>query len=362
MRIAVLVPGLMGSALYYSSENGSRTYIWSEDFRENYRRLLSNPTELNWSGNVANAELLENVYITPVVHLPKRRLWRRLLDFLGHNHEFSKPGRVFKAAYDWRRSLLDSASDFMTSIDAHLAKTFPDTPSDTIRLTFFTHSLGGLLVRCAIWLHVLPTDRIDRIVHIGSPLEGAPDAFRAAYGDTGLPLLKELSNLIKGKNRHQFLNHLQECVRTFPSLYEVMPFPGNNFLHYSPGRSENPFDPRFPTFIPSNCVARAQRVHATMNQADRTLIGANTPVYTIFVESQSRPNTEIAYLVEAIAAPMTGYRVLEVLGRTQQGDGTVPAASARGNRASCKWKPILNVTHAAMCNEKKVVGLLPSIL
>src|SRR5207245_1298552 len=97
MRIAVLVPGIMGSALYYPASGDRRTYIWSEDFRDNYRRLVSNATVLNWSGNVAAAELLENVYVTPIVHLPKRRLWRRVVKFVEDHPEFGQTDRVLKA-------------------------------------------------------------------------------------------------------------------------------------------------------------------------------------------------------------------------------------------------------------------------
>lgn len=49
-RVAVVVPGIMGSSLFYEEGSGRRTEIWGENFMSNYGRLLSNPTLLRWNG------------------------------------------------------------------------------------------------------------------------------------------------------------------------------------------------------------------------------------------------------------------------------------------------------------------------
>jgi len=362
VRVAVVIPGIMGSVLYQPQSGHGRAYIWEENFAANYQRLLSNPTLLNWSGQAASAELLENARMSSLVPFPKRRLWRRMLDYLGDHEEFGREHCIVKAAYDWRASLLDSSTDISSAIATHIAEHFAETSAQEIRLSFITHSMGGVLLRCAIGLGIVDAGRIDRFVHIGSPLQGAADAFSAVYGDPGLPMLREMAHLIKGKNTHQFWTHLQECVQTFPSLYEIMPFPGQNFLVYTPGRRENPFDLRFTSYLPPARVTSARTVHARLDDAERILASAGTPVYTIFTETHSQKRTDLDYLVRAIAAPVSGYDIVDVIGTTPQGDGTVPSESARGNPTSCKWKPLVNVTHASMCNDKKVIALLPTIL
>jgi Lecithin:cholesterol acyltransferase len=362
MGVAVVIPGIMGSALYQPRSGGGRAYIWEENFAANYKRLLLNPTILNWSDRPASAELLENVRMSSVVPFAKRRLWQRMLEYLGDHEEFGREHRIVKAAYDWRGSLLDSAVGLVERIDGHIAEQLAGSPVSDVRLSVLTHSMGGVLVRCAIGLGLLDLDRVERIVHIGTPLAGAPDAFRAAYGDPGLPLLREMNHLIRGKRTHLFWEHLQGCVRTFPSLFELMPHPGQNFLLFSPVRRENPFDPRFTSYLPKERLESARSVQAALEEAERRLVAAGTAVYTIFTENHSQRTTDLDYRVRAIAAPEPTYEILELGASTRQGDGTVPMESARGSHASCKWKPLLNVTHASMCNDKKVTQVLGTIL
>jgi hypothetical protein len=362
MRIAVVIPGIMGSALYYPQPSGDRHVIWGENFAGNYKRLLSNPTILAWSGNQASTELLESIYLSRAIPFAKVRLWQRLLEHLRNHAEFGRPERTVKAAYDWRGSLLDSAIGLVERIDAHIEGRLSAAPASDVRLSVLTHSMGGVLLRCAIGLGLLDVQRVERIVHIGTPLAGAPDAFRAAYGDPGLPLLREMNHLIRGKRTHQFWQHLQRCVRTFPSLYELMPHPGQNFLVFSPARRENPFDPRFTSYLPTEHLQGARDVQAALQEAERRLFAAGTAVYTIFTENHSQRMTDLDYRVRAIAAPDPEYEILEAGASTRQGDGTVPVESARGSHQTCRWKPLLNVTHASMCNEKKVIQVLETIL
>ena len=76
-RIAVVVPGIMGSCLAYRDASGKLSEIWGEDFYGNYKRLLSNPTLLRWNNIPAEATLLENVYVSTFLPWPKFRLCRR---------------------------------------------------------------------------------------------------------------------------------------------------------------------------------------------------------------------------------------------------------------------------------------------
>ena len=53
MRVAVIVPGIMGSVLWDEDATGKRVEIWGENFYDNYRRILTHPELLR--GNIQRA-------------------------------------------------------------------------------------------------------------------------------------------------------------------------------------------------------------------------------------------------------------------------------------------------------------------
>jgi len=85
-------------------------------------------------------------------------------------------------------------------------------------------------------------------------------------------------------------------------------------------------------------------------------------VFTIFTRTHFKRRTDLEYRVEPLGLPGRGYIIDEVVGQTDWGDGTVPFESARGNPTGCKENPILNVTHAFLCNDRKVIELLPGLM
>lgn len=359
-RIAVVVPGIMGSVLYYEDAGGHRTEIWGENLLHNYHRLLDNPTLLNWGGDVAQASLLENVYVSRRIPRAKLRFWKRLLDFLAGHVEFGLQGRTLKVGYDWRRSLPEAAADFADDLDKHAfaSASGHDFSGDEVRFTFFTHSMGGLLVRCAIGQGLVKPEQIDRVIHLGSPLEGAPVAFQAAYHSGRIPLLRELSSLIHWKNSQQFYDHLLQNLQTFPSMYQLMPPQGVSFLFYSQSDRRNPLDDS--SCIPAKHRKTAVAAHGVLREAERIIIAKQIPTYTIYTDYHGQKQTEMEFRVED-RPPDQGYRVVEVFAKTSYGDGTVPRESARGGFSSTQ-KPVFSVAHGSMCNDKKVVALLPTIL
>jgi len=69
VRVAVLLPGILGSSLYYD-HSGQRHYIWREDFATNYQTLISNPAVLRWTGRAAKGDLIEKLLTQPWVLSP----------------------------------------------------------------------------------------------------------------------------------------------------------------------------------------------------------------------------------------------------------------------------------------------------
>lgn len=360
-RVAVLIPGIMGSSLAYTDAGKVSSEIWGENFYDNYKRLLSNPTLLRWNDIKAEASFLENIYLL-IPRLPKHRLWKKLFEYLSNHGEFQKKGRTLKFAYDWRESLLSTAEvlgSFLEEYVQQLAKSENGNLTD-YRFVFLTHSMGGLLVRVAIGKSLIKSQNIDRIIHIGSPLQGAPAAFRSLYGKELLPWLSELTTLFKWKNADLFFEHLLDNVRTFPSLYQLLPPKGHSpYLYYSAGQRGNPLSE---PYIPLEYQRYANDAHAMLEKAEQVIIENKVKCFTIYTETHNQEKTDVEYRVRPLAPPATGYQIMEAIGRTAWGDGTVPFESACGSLPSCKQNPVKNVTHAFMCNNNKVVDLLHGIL
>jgi hypothetical protein len=360
-RVAVVVPGIMGSVLYYANASGQRHEIWSENFLQNYDRLLSNPAVLRWNGRPAESSLLENIYVSHFLPFPKVRIWKKLLQHLEGHGEFRNDDQMLKYSYDWRQSLLETAQHLGQRLDQHANRLIgqQSVPHTDVRFVFLTHSMGGLVVRLALALNVLDPAAIDRIVHIGSPLEGAPVAFHSAYKSGSLPLLKELSDLFHWKNKEDFFSNLLDNVRSFPSIYQVMPPANQNYLFYTWSHRSNPLTEGC---MPADKRQLANEAHQRLREAKEMIIKHNIETFSIYTESHHQRDTDLEYRVQQLGAPNPGYEVTAVHARTDRGDGTVPELSAKGSDYSCKPNPVVNVSHAYMCNNKKVVQLLPGIL
>src|SRR5438874_1285318 len=143
MRVAVIVPGIMGSTLRYEDATGRSTELWGEDFWANYRRIIDHPDVLALNNTVANASVLENVDILGFTQI---HLWKRMLDWLLHHPDFS-PETILKLGYDWRRSLVASSLDFASELENRTAALAAkrNLAPDEMRFVFVTHSMGGLL-------------------------------------------------------------------------------------------------------------------------------------------------------------------------------------------------------------------------
>ena len=172
-RIAVVIPGIMGSTLFTENGSDERREIWSEHFAQNHRLLCYEPSLLRWSGQPAKSSLLENVYGPFPLPFVKIRLWRGLLRFLEEHQQFGTEGHTLKYSYDWRQSLLETAQGLGEQLTLHSRWLAEDKKMTTgeLRYVFFTHSMGGLVVRIALGLGVLDPSAVNRLVHIGSPKE-----------------------------------------------------------------------------------------------------------------------------------------------------------------------------------------------
>jgi hypothetical protein len=358
-RIAVVVPGIMGSTLHYpgATEN---VEIWGDDFRLNYARLIKNPQILKWTWQTANARLLKSVSVWNWPSL-KIELWKRILDCLKSFPEFSLSAGLFEYGYDWRAPLAETAKLFAEKLAFQVKASSLNLErlSSQSQLTFVTHSMGGFVVRLALALKHLHPSWVDRIIHIGAPLKGAPVAFRVAYDSCTLPFFNELFMLFHLKNANLFKEVLLDCFRSFPSLYELMPPIEVRYLYYSPSVIKNPLEE---DFLPKTYRELAERTHQSLIESERVIIHHKIKVFTIYTAVSIKKQTELMYRVESIASPTPGYQVIELIGKTSEGDGTVSAQSACGSGPGAIGNSVLNVPHADLCNSASVADLLRILL
>jgi hypothetical protein len=358
-RIAVIVPGIMGSVLRYQT-TGTHDEIWGANLIENYRRLVQNPDVLKWTGQTANASLLKTIRLADWLPFLKVDLWRNSLEFLTALPEFRPSAHLIEFGYDWRASLIETAKVLAASLTSRV-----NAPIDSLRTSshsqfvFLTHSMGGVVVRIALALKLINPTWVDRIIHIGSPLKGAAVTFRVAYERSTLPLLAEILKFAHRKNSALFTRNLLRCFKSFPSLYQLLPPLDVKYLHYSPSVLRNPLEEEF---LPAFCRELTEETHRRLVEAEIFIIAHKIKVFTIYTAVNLQNRTDIMYRIRTVGEPEPGYLIEEVIGSTVQGDGTVSAQSASDSEPGALGKSVTNVDHAYLCNSKKVVEILATIL
>jgi hypothetical protein len=349
---ALVVPGIMGSCLRYEATNQD---LWTEDFDANYHRLVRNSALFTYGERAQPTGILKNIRLFR--WLSVKDLYGRLLKFLGGHPDFNHPGGVIEFPYDWRGDLNDTAD----LLGHSLRERFGPSPDDwPCRITPVTHSMGALVVRIALAKGVVPMSKVRRIVHIAPPLMGSAAAFRSAYHDIRLPLASMMFDWVWRMNSGLARQHLLEVMRTFPSVYQLMPPEHELYLYCGSGGNENPLQAAHSVITPQMKLA-AKTAHDAIKASVDVIARSNVPVHTIRGVSLRRA-TDALYKVFVGNA---GYEILEPLPYGHAtGDSTVTADSASygGQDATPDVRDVLNVEHAEMCNAQTVVENLRTIL
>jgi hypothetical protein len=353
-RVVVLVPGILGSVL----KDGAGGWIWSDDFLDNYNTLKENPGLLSWVGTKAKAQLLKTARAGFFAKIP---LWDVIHHRVRLPPDFGDPPRIVEFGYDWRQSNVDSAEDLGIALSNFLGCSTSAAPQngEKRRFTFVMHSMGGLVVRVAIGKGIIHVDWIDRLIHIGSPLFGAQSAFGTLFGgddDDILPLLSTVVRWTRRRNAQKFLETLRSCIRTCPSVYELLPRGQIPFISYSSIAYTNPLNEEY---LAPKMRQYAFDAHLLLNEGTDVLKKAKRKSFAIFTNCSPSRGTNIMYRVEA---QQHGYRILETIGKTYYGDGTVPSDSARGDVTQDDSIPVFDVKHAEMCRDLCVGKIVQSVL
>jgi len=191
LKPIVFVPGLMGSELWKGSE-----LVWP-----NVRYLFTRPDifRLPEFEPLEAREIVQEVVIVP--NLIKLEQYKRLGDYLEEGFGYERGDNLIEFAYDWRQDIRLSAKQ--------LAKTI-DEWNVTPPITIIAHSLGCLVSRYYVEC-VNGKDKVDRLILLGGPHAGVPDAITSLH--TGPDLLP--FGLLGER--------LREILITFPSMYQILP-------------------------------------------------------------------------------------------------------------------------------------------
>ncbi len=185
--VVFLLPGIMGSHL-----KDARGRIWLD------------PPALAIGGMARLGIANGNIEADGVIGMA----YQRLINYLSPYYDI----QIF--AYDWRRSLKDSAQLLATQVRAQLEQ--PKRP-----VSFLAHSMGGLVTRALIayhgevWQQV--RERKGRLVMLGTPNQGS---FAIPCMLIGQERLLRLLALFDFKHN---LKELTQLISNYPGLLEMLP-------------------------------------------------------------------------------------------------------------------------------------------
>jgi pimeloyl-ACP methyl ester carboxylesterase len=205
----VLLPGLLGSIL--ASTCGISTVLWF-----NPAILLDGHVNLLELDDTGTRDRVADVSTMPIA--VEKIVYLKLILTLAHET------RLYEFPYDWRRRLESNAERLHMAIQ-RWAEAAPRR-----RFVLVGHSMGGMLARTYAAIYPEEAEkRLQSIVMLGSPLYGAT---LAALGLAG----QALPGLIVSRLHPD--NAVEELVRTWPSMYQLLPPPRDLF----PAAVEYPVD------------------------------------------------------------------------------------------------------------------------
>ncbi|RJX40850.1 alpha/beta hydrolase [Paenibacillus pinisoli] len=189
MLRVLFIPGIKGTELLLNEDN-----VW---FPKNTRDLeyLTRP-DLEPGGLIRSVSAFTYINVS---------VYRGILDeFAGQQFDYH--------SYDWRQDIFTQVKGLVAKI-----KTFIDRGDEIVLIG---HSMGGMLAKLAI-LQLEKNEEhhnIKKLLTIGTPWHGAPDAYKAlAYGEPGIfPKLSQAYLFLDDKRTRRL-------ARQFPSTYQLLP-------------------------------------------------------------------------------------------------------------------------------------------
>jgi hypothetical protein len=230
----VVLPGILGSALRYSGlgphKNLVERLVWSGDVSLNLETLAVFPERLT-----APLEPLFVIRDFSYLGFTISPAYGPLIDHL-ETLGFSSGQTATLFPYDWRRDNLETSAllvDLLTEL----------VRSGRRKIGIVAHSMGCLVARLA--LKTVDSDvrnAIGTLIQIAPPVRGSVKAYYTL--STWPALHPALDTLIHVKNLFQprRLANLLSTLRTFDSLYQLLPPHQEQVLRTSAGESVSALD------------------------------------------------------------------------------------------------------------------------
>ncbi|MCB0122714.1 MAG: hypothetical protein KDE58_10745, partial [Caldilineaceae bacterium] len=259
--------------------------------------------------------------------------------------------------YDWRKDFRLAAAQLQARID----NWFP--AGEPVHLV--AHAAGGLVARAYIhqfperWALDLPPAEQSKLIMLGTPNYGL---FTAPQGITGhLELLHWIDLLDTYHDRADF----REIIKTFPSLYEMLPAPDLAFAPNMAALYETQtYGPELK--VPQSHLTKAREFHAMLREA------TVDPARMIYIGGHNRP-TFVGLNLAALppTGPEDGPDADNAAGYLQRayqtgmnGDGTVAhpmgvLRTAKGERipAYC-----VEALHGDLCTHPQILMAIHELI
>ncbi|MEH2062396.1 MAG: lecithin--cholesterol acyltransferase [Nostoc sp.] len=352
--IVVILPGIIGSVLQKDGKD-----VWAVSRQAAWQALRTLGDSLQWlklAGDDPNAEylddgikatrLVDDAHLVPgLVKIDGYTTTARLItdhfEVIPGDIREDKPANFFKFPYDWRRDNRVNAKILKKYLDLRLKQWREYTGIKDAKVILMAHSMGGLVSR--YYLEVLEGWRdCKALITFGTPYRGS---------------LNAVSFLANGY-KQQFLD-LTEVMRSFPSVYQLMPIYkilkiGNDYHRIAEAPVELPY-------IIKERAEDALKFHREIEDAvDRYQNDAAylksykiIPIVGTKQTTFQSANFTAGKLTINLELP-TG--VDSLLG---DGDGTVPYLSAIPIELSSEYRETyISEQHGSLQNNNKILGQL----
>jgi pimeloyl-ACP methyl ester carboxylesterase len=216
--IVVILPGITGSVLQKDGKD-----IWAVSGQAVFQALGTlgeSLQSLKLAGDDPDAEylddgikatrLIEDAHLVPGLvkidgYTTTARLITDYFEVIPGDIRENKPANFFKFPYDWRRDNRVNAKILKKYLELRLKQWQEYTGIKDAKVILMAHSMGGLVSR--YYLEVLEGWRYCKtLITFGTPYRGSLNAV----------------NFLANGYKQQFLD-LTEVMRSFPSVYQLMP-------------------------------------------------------------------------------------------------------------------------------------------
>jgi hypothetical protein len=284
---AIVIPGYVGSKLA-DPVHGHLVWLDVQGLLNPEVTLEALRLDIGDPDRLVPVGILDEITVLPPFWDPG--VYKGLTAFLRNNLRL----RVFEFYYDWRKSVEEAADRLNDQIIRWLHET------GERQVDLIAHSFGGLVARAYLAKYDA-APQVGRLITLGTPHKGAVEA---------------LQSIVQGYRFFTFAAaKMKQVTRTFPSVYEVLPNDAADAMFQAGSQDANPM-------TASGWCETAAMKGAMAEAAARVgrLFPRELPVETWMITG-TRVDT-------MTSASFVGART--TFAETDQGDGTVPEVSARG--------------------------------